>query len=67
MKKYTLLKLFAVLILSACFMLVAFACGETETTTERAVQEIKVISAPTEPYVLGETEIDLSQIIIQVT
>lgn len=65
MKKTTVLKLLAVLLLSVCFVLTAVACGET--SPYRVVKEITVFSAPTEPYVVGDTEIDLSQVVLLVT
>lgn len=65
MKKISVLKIIVLAVFTAIFALAAFACTEKEAE-EPTVKSITVISAPEGAYLKGDTNIILSDVILEV-
>ena len=65
MKKISVPKIIVLAVFTAIFALTAFACTEKEPE-EPTVKSITVVSAPEEAYIKGDTNIILSDVILEV-
>lgn len=65
MKKISVSKIIVLAVFTAIFALTAFACTEKEPE-EPTVKSITVVSAPEEAYIKGDTNIILSDVILEV-